>query len=131
MPEEKESQYHAVVMVKSGNQSIPVAPQQICFFFLDDDYRYLQTFDGKRHLVSQTLDEVEARLNKEMFFRANRQVIVNRAACTRYNALEFGKVEVKTNPAFKEPIIVSQKRSKEFKQWISKASISLSRQFTG
>lgn len=117
--EEQKSRYTGTVIVRSGSQSIPVAVNQVCFFFLEGEYRYLQTFDGNRHLITQTLDELEGALNKEMFFRANRQVIVNRTACMHYNTLEFGKLEVKANPTFATSIVVSQKRSKHFKEWMS------------
>lgn len=125
--EEKKPKYTETLIVRSGSQSIPVAVTQVCFFFLEGDYRYLQTFDGRKYLVTQTLDELEEALNKEMFFRANRQVIVNRTACIHYNSLDFGKLEVKTNPAFNSPIVVSQKRAKEFKQWIGRYGVRLSR----
>lgn len=126
--EEKKSKYTETLIIRSGSQSIPVVVAQVCFFFLEGDYRYLQTFDGRKHLLTQTLDEMEGALRKEMFFRANRQVIVNRTACIHYNTLDFGKLEVKTSPAFSTPIIVSQKRAKDFKQWISKDTAGSGRQ---
>jgi len=107
-------------LVQQGASSIPLPVQDIACFYRDGDYNFLKTFDGTTHLVSQTLDEIESRLHSRHFFRANRQVIIQFKACTAYEALAYGKLEIKVQPALKEPIVVSQRRAKSFKEWMQR-----------
>ncbi len=105
--------------IQQGAQSIPVPVASIAYFYRDGDYNFLKTFDGNTHLVSQTLDEIENSLERKMFFRANRQVIINKKACKSYATLEYGKLQLNLEPIPKEMVIISQRKSRLFKEWIN------------
>ena len=56
---------------------------------------------------------------RDSFFRANRQIIVSRNACKAYENIENGKISIDLSVDVKFPVIVSQKRAKAFRNWIS------------
>lgn len=105
-------------LVQRGAQSIPLPVDTIAYFYRDGDYNYLTTFEEDRYLIPQTLDEVEAQLDKLLFFRANRQFIVHHKACTHFSSLDYGKLELFVSPTAKESIVISQRRAKSFKEWM-------------
>ncbi|MBS1781034.1 MAG: LytTR family transcriptional regulator [Bacteroidetes bacterium] len=107
-----------IFLVQRGAQTLPLSVFSIAYFYREGDYNFLKAFDGESYLVAQTLDEIEQQLDSRVFFRANRQVIVQRKACTRYSNLEYGKLELFAQPSFKHPVIISQRRSKQFREWI-------------
>jgi len=47
-------------------------------------------------------------------------MIVNFRACRHFEPLEFGKLKLIVAPETKEPVIISQKRAKGFKEWIER-----------
>lgn len=107
------------LIVRKGNQTISLPLNEIAYFYLLDENRYARTFQGQKLMVTESLEELEAMLDPAHFFRANRQVIVNRKACSGYETIEFGKLELVCEPVFHSAIIVSQRKAKEFRQWLS------------
>jgi DNA-binding LytR/AlgR family response regulator len=116
--ETKDSQ--ETFLVHRGAQSIPLPVGTIAYFYREGDYNYLKTLEGDHFLVPETLDEVEKQLDANMFFRANRQVIVQHKSCSHFSELDFGKLELFVSPAAKEPIVISQRRAKSFKEWMQR-----------
>lgn len=106
--------------IQQGAQSIPLPVTSIAYFYRDGDYNFLRTFDGSTHLVSQTLDDIESSLDENIFFRANRQLIINIKSCKSYAALEYGKLQLSLEPAPKEMVIISQRKSRSFKAWMAR-----------
>lgn len=109
-----------IFLVQRGAETIPLPISAIAYFYREGDYNFLKTFDGQSYLISQALDEVEQQLDKRLFFRANRQVIVQYKACTHFSTLDYGKLELFAQPAFKQPVIISQRRSKQFREWMQR-----------
>jgi len=77
------------------------------------------TFDGHQHVIDFTLDKLEKELDPKIFFRANRQFILNIEAIRKVENWFNGKLVVKTHPDVKEKIVVSRERAKSFKDWIN------------
>ncbi|QHT69784.1 LytTR family transcriptional regulator [Rhodocytophaga rosea] len=110
-----------VLIVTKGFKNVPVAVEEIAYFYIQSPHTYLKTFQDETFLITQILDELTACLPEDIFYRVNRQYIVNIKACESYVSIENGKLEVFFTPAHKEPIIVSQKKAKEFKEWVVKS----------
>lgn len=108
----------ATLTVTKGNKSILLSQNEIAFIYLADSYSYIKTSKEETYLTSFTLDELGRMVDERNFFRANRQVIVNRASVKGYESVENGKIQLDVSPAFKTQVIVSQKRAKDFRKWI-------------
>ncbi len=59
-------------------------------------------------------------LDEEQFFRANRQFIINTRSCQYFTNEENGKLAISLLPPFQDEVIISQKRSSVFKEWLNK-----------
>lgn len=110
----------SVFMVHKGNKGVPIALDNICYFYHEGGLNFLRTFEKEDFLITQPLDEVQKQLPDKQFFRVNRQMIVNYLSCRHFELLQYGRLELILDPKPKEPVIVSQRRTRAFKEWIGK-----------
>ena len=106
------------IIVYQGDKIIPIEIESIALFYLEDNYVFAYTFDQKRHIVSQTLDELE-NLCGTSFFRVNRQYLVNRKAIKDAARYLNRKILVHLNFAFPNQILVGKLKTSFFLEWLA------------
>jgi DNA-binding LytR/AlgR family response regulator len=106
------------VLVYHRDKILPVPLTEIALFFVEGEITRLHCFNGKSYIVNQPLDELE-KLSKGVFFRVNRQYLVNRRSVTDANYYQPRKYVVNLSIAFKEAIVVSKNRTAAFLQWLT------------
>lgn len=106
-----------LVNLHNGFQKIDVV--DVAWFNSSNKVTTAFTFDGNHHIIDFTLDRLDKELNPEMFFRVNRQYILNIEAIHRVENWFNGKLVIKTKPANSEKIIVSREKAKRFKEWVN------------
>lgn len=116
----KEKDYKIRFMVKIGNTIKSVAVKDIAYFFSQDKITYLMRKDAKKYPVENTLDEIEAMLDPENFYRANRQYIVSFGSIAEIHPYFKGRVKINLEPAQEEDIVISSEKSRSFKDWLNK-----------
>jgi DNA-binding LytR/AlgR family response regulator len=119
MPENNR-EYRNTFIVTKGARNIPIPIDSVAYFFHEGDYNFLRTLTKEDFLVSRTLDEIQQQLDPTRFFRVNRQMLVAFSACSHYEPLEHGKLLLFVEPPYKELAPISQKRAKDFKEWIER-----------
>jgi hypothetical protein len=107
------------IEVTKAGKTILLPYQQVAYAYLNDSYCYIKSWEGDNYVTTYTLDEVSRMLDGCPFFRANRQILISRKACVAYQSIENGKIELDLNPGFKSPVVVSQKRARDFRKWVS------------
>src|SRR5690606_31052428 len=98
---------------------IPIQVSAIQFIIRQGDYTLIKTSD-REFIDSVALDELVDSLDPIQFFRANRQVIIAYSSCKGIRSLDFGKLEVQTEPSLAEPLVVSQKKARLFREWMAR-----------
>ncbi len=93
---------------------------EIAFFHSSQKVTTAATFNRKNYVIDITLDKLQDQLDPDMFFRANRQFILNIDSITKVEKWFNGKLIVKTQLAAEEKIIVSRERARQFKEWIDR-----------
>lgn len=109
-----------ILVAVSGNKNIPIPVETIAYFYKDGNYTTLKTFQAETYLLNHSLDELMKLLEDTLFFRANRQFIINLKACHYFTNEDNGKLEVNLIPAYDDGVIISQKRAPAFKEWLNK-----------
>lgn len=109
-----------ILVAVSGNKNIPIPVETIAYFYKDGNYTRLKTFQSETYLLNHSLDELIKLLEEPIFFRANRQFIINLQACHYFTNEENGKLEVHLAPAVDDEVIISQKRAAAFKEWLNR-----------
>ncbi len=109
-----------ILIAVSGNKNIPIPVETIAYFYKDGNYTTLKTFQSETYLLNHSLDELMKLLDEALFFRANRQFIINLRACHFFTNEENGKLGVHLVPAVDAELIISQKRAPAFKEWLNR-----------
>ena len=103
--------------VHSGKQVISVNASQIAMF-IREEIIFLINHEGERFICDyNSLEQIEELLDPSLFFRANRQAIINLAAILGYRQAINGKIDVKLRSGGTEEITVSREKASQFKAW--------------
>ncbi|RKD90251.1 LytR/AlgR family response regulator transcription factor [Mangrovibacterium diazotrophicum] len=117
---EKKS-YKSTVLIRYRESYIPVPVNQIALFALEDEVLYAYRFDDQKHAVFKTLDEMESSLDPAMFYRINRQVLLNRNAIVEIQPYFNRKMVVKVPLKLSEKLVVSRLKVTPFLSWVEQA----------
>jgi DNA-binding LytR/AlgR family response regulator len=105
-------------LVHFKNGLIPITSDKVAYF-LKDQIIYLFTHDGQKYITDySTIDEIEELVNPAVFFRANRQTLLQIAAVDSYHKHATGKLEVSVKGNSLLPLEVSREKAGDFKTWI-------------
>jgi hypothetical protein len=116
--EDKPVQVKDTFQVSKGAKNLMLTTDEIAYFFREAESNFLRTRSGEDFFITQSLDEVQQQLPEDIFFRANRQIILHRQACKGFDLLSYGKLAGRLNPPFNDEVVISQKRAQSFKKWI-------------
>ncbi len=76
---------------------------------------------GKNYAIDYSLDKVEQIIDSKIFFRINRNMIVNFSAIQDIIAYSSNRLKIIiTNWTEKEEILVSRERVTDFKKWMDR-----------
>ena len=106
------------LIINSGDKIIPMKIDQIALFYIQDDIVFAHTFDGKKHILSQSIDSLENQFQID-FFRANRQFLINRNAIKDASHHFNRKILINLSIPFKEQILVGKLKVTAFTRWLS------------
>lgn len=109
-----------ILVAVSGNKNIPIPVDNIACFYKTGNYTTLKTFHSDTYLLNHTLDELAKLLDETLFFRANRQFIINLKACHFFTNEENGKLAISLGTLHDEEVIISQKKAAVFKDWLNR-----------
>ncbi|PWD97967.1 LytR/AlgR family response regulator transcription factor [Marinilabilia rubra] len=116
-----QNKYRKRMMVSRGDGYKQVPVDEIAFFSVDEKLTQATTFKQKEYIVDVTLGDLEKELNPEVFFRVNRQFIINIDAIEKvehyFGSKLFIKLLPNLNPARK--VIVSRDKASQVKQWLN------------
>ena len=116
------SQKRKRIVVKKGIENISLRLEDVALFYTEDKIAYGIDQWGKKYMVDKNLAELQQELDNFVFFRANRQYIININFVRGYKSYEKVKLMVDlTLPELNHRIIVSQETAPQFREWIHKA----------
>ncbi|MCS4301557.1 LytTR family DNA-binding domain-containing protein [Chryseobacterium sp. BIGb0232] len=102
--------------VKDGFRSIIIS--DILYFYSEFKMSKVKLKDGSIETFTQTLEELEKQIDPKMFFRANRQFIINIDSIHHIHNYFNGKLKVEIDRALKMEIIISREKAQLFKNWM-------------
>lgn len=129
MPQEFESilellrtgskKYKSTFLLQQRDKLIPIDVADIAYITINASIVRAITFDNKSYVIHEKLDDIEASLNPEHFFRANRQFIIQRKSIQSLTLYFNGKLIVNTEPNATEKIVVSKAKATQIKNWMN------------
>ena len=108
------------LIVKKGIENVALKTDDIVVIYTEEKLVFAIDKEGKKYIVDKKLAELEMELDTNIFFRANRQYIVNIGFIKSYKTYERVKLQVDLSmPNLNHHIVVSQEMAPFFKKWIS------------
>lgn len=107
-------------LVKSGTSLRPVLATDVSFFYIDEQQLFLFTNEGKRYSMSLSMESLCDELSPELFFRINRQVVINKNAVKAIHSYFNATLKLEMNIKNDREFIVSRSNVKAFRDWIEK-----------
>lgn len=107
-------------LVKQGQKLISIPVSQVAYFFSQERFIFLKTFDNQKFLVEYRIEQLENLLSPTLFFRVNRSCIVSLPCVREIHAYFGNRLKLFLNPATDRDVIVSRKRVSDFKSWLDK-----------
>lgn len=109
-----------VILASRGTKNIPIKVSDISYIFHEEEFNFARTFEKEDFLIPASLDAIQEQLPPRKFFRVNRQMLVNVDACEHFENIEHQKIQLHLRPKHSQPVIISQKRARDFRDWIKR-----------
>ncbi|MCL5245188.1 LytTR family transcriptional regulator [Cellulophaga sp. 20_2_10] len=111
----------AVVTVESGAKTTKLAYENIACFYSENKIVFAVKNDGTTMSTDFVLNELEEKINSQLFYRANRQIIVHKDAVEELEKIENGKLRIRLKSSIDNDAIteinISRYKRKEFMNW--------------
>jgi DNA-binding LytR/AlgR family response regulator len=99
------------------NALVPVVVSEIGFFH-KEELIYVHTLGGEKYISEHhTMDEIESLVNPELFFRVNRQYLIQINAVDSVKSTHKG-LSVRLKPPLQATLDISREKAAAFKKWL-------------
>ena len=113
-------EYKNRFLAKRGSRYFSIESKDVAYVYTKDRMHFIKTNLNVDYLIDNNLDELEWQLDQKVFYRANRQFILNYDCIDELITWFDGKLKIVVKPAPPEEIIISRLKSADFKEWLSK-----------
>jgi DNA-binding LytR/AlgR family response regulator len=118
--ESKNDKYKKRFVVSIANKIKVVDTAEVAFFYSKEKNTFLCTMDNRHYPLEFSLDHIEQLINSEIFFRVNRQYIVNYRSFSKIDILSKSRIRIVTKPPAGEEIMISSARTSDFRSWLDR-----------
>ena len=114
----QDKEFQKRIVIRYGDTIKMIEIADIAYFYTEEKINFLCTNDDTRMPIDQNLDELEEILDPKIYFRINRQFIINISAIEKMLTWSKSRVKIILKPASEHETIVSTERSSHFKDWL-------------
>lgn len=111
-------------LIRFAQQLKVVELREVMYFYSQDKVTFLITSAGKRYPIDEPLDALEQSLDKNAFFRVNRQFIIRLEAIHEMQSHSKSRLKLILKPAVDMEVVVSTEKTPVFKLWLQGNSLS-------
>ena len=92
---------------------------EIAYCYTENKLVYLVTGIGEKYTIDFTLEQLEKLLDPKIFFRINRQFLVNISSIARMKPASKSRLALTLRPETRYETITSNERTAEFRKWLT------------
>jgi two-component system, LytTR family, response regulator LytT len=107
------------ILIRYGETLKPINISDVAWFHTEEKIVFLTTFSNNSYPVDFSLDELEARLDNQRWFRINRQFIISFESIDKMTAWSKSRIRITLRPPCPIETVSSTERSGEFKVWLA------------
>lgn len=112
------AEYQKRFIIKIGQNLKAIEPENLAYAYTEEKVTFFCTTDNHRYPVDYSLDKLEELLDTKIFFRINRQFIINIKSIDAMYQYSKGRVKLTLIPPANQDTVVSVERSPHFKEWL-------------
>ena len=109
-------------VVNIGKQMKLVEARDIAYFYTENKMVYLITINGEKLTINLSVEQLESLLDPQLFFRINRQFIVQIISIARMLPASKSRLKLLLKPNTAGETITSVERTANFRKWLMGAS---------
>ena len=114
-----ERSYKTRFTAQVGQHLKLVEVSDIACFYSENKATYIHCFSGRNYPIEIPLEQLEAEVDPEKFYRINRKCILNINAISDIVSYTNSRLEIKLDNFNEFQLIVSRERVKDFKTWLN------------
>ena len=111
----------AEITIENSTKTTKLTYENIACFYRENKIVYTIQNDGNSIHTDFTLNELEEKINDQLFFRANRQTIIHKNTVNTIEKIENGKLRIRLKPFIKNDAIavinISRYKRNAFMNW--------------
>lgn len=107
-------------LVKQGQRLLSIPVNRVAYFFSQERFIFLKTFDNQKFLLEYRIEQLENLISPAIFFRVNRSYVISLPTVKEIHAYFGNRLKLYLSPATDKEVIVSRKRVNDFKAWLGK-----------
>ena len=105
-------------LVFRNNKYVSIPTEEIAFFSIKFDSTIITCFNQQEYVIDQSLNQIQKLLCGQLFFRLNRQYLVNFNSIKEVEHYFARKLIVKLVIATDEKLLVSKEKTTRFLTWL-------------
>ena len=109
---------------KLNNQLIYVKAKEVAHVHFADGFTWAYTMAGQKIPLDYSLDQIEKMLDKNLFFRINRKLIIHIDSIKKITTYYNSRFILQLSPALDIDAIISRERVRNFKAWLEGKQLS-------
>jgi len=107
------------LVVKKGIENVVLKLENIVMIYTENKVVYVTDNQGIKYISNKNLGELGRELDTSLFFRINRQYILNVNYIKSFKSFEKVKLKIDISvPIVKHPIIIGQETATAFRKWV-------------
>lgn len=112
--------YRRSFLIQKGDTFHPIPVGDFAFFFIENGVVRGTTHAGTTHFFTEKLEDLESDLNPDLFFRVNRQYLIQRSAIQSVSIYFNRRLTVAIHPPTPNQIVVSKANASKLKDWLDR-----------
>ena len=107
------------ILVKEGNGFLQIQTSELDYCYSEDSITF-GVVQGKRYIISESMDELFESLDQNKFFRINRGQIVSKISIQKLEPYFNHRVKLSLNNPREQEFVVSRSKTSDFKDWMNR-----------
>ncbi|MBS1733141.1 MAG: response regulator transcription factor [Bacteroidetes bacterium] len=113
------TKYQERFIIKTGAQIRLLYDSEIAYIYTENKAVYVVSFNNQKFLVPISIEAFEKSLNPRLFYRINRQVIINLNAIRKMKSTSKQRIQITLEPSTSQETVTSFERTPDFKKWLT------------
>lgn len=107
-------------MVVSGKKIKSIPVEKVAYFIAEGRYIRIVSKTNEQFLLEQSLESISQKIDPQLFFRINRQVVVSFDAIAHMMAWSRSRIKIELSPSAPIDIITSIDNTAGFRKWLDR-----------